>query len=477
MKFPKDFLWGGATAANQIEGAWKVDGKGDSIVDHFTSGSHSTPKRITKNIDEKMLYPSHDAIDFYHHYKEDIKLFAELGFNVYRFSISWTRIFPTGMENEPNEKGLLFYDNVINECLKYNIEPLVTISHYDIPYYLVEHYNGWYSRNVIDMYMRLVNILFARYDGKVKYWLTFNEINSGTVKLGSALSLGTMQEYQGSFTDIPDQPSVRFQALHHQLIASALTAIHAHEHYPSYKVGNMIAFLAAYPFTCNPDDMLLTQQHMQIFNWFCSDIQVRGEYPHYANRYFKEHDISIKMKDGDIEILKKGVIDYFTISYYMSSCETNDKSAAKVDGNLSIGIKNPYLEASDWGWQIDPKGLRWSLNEIYGRYRLPIMVVENGLGAYDVLDDGKIHDTYRIDYLRQHIKEMKEAVYDGVDLIGYTPWGCIDLVSASTGEMAKRYGFVYVAKYDDGTGDYSRICKDSFHWYKKVISSNGQDID
>lgn len=476
MKFPKGFLWGGATAANQVEGAWNVDGKGDSVVDHFTNGSKSIPKRVTKIIKDNTLYPSHDAIDFYHHYKEDIKLFAKLGFNVYRFSISWTRIFPTGLEEEPNEKGLQFYDDVIHECLQYNIEPLVTISHYDIPYYLVEHYNGWYSREVIAMFMKLVKVLFKRYEGKVKHWLTFNEINSGTVTLGSALSLGTIQNYQGNFTDIPDNPGVRFQALHHQLLASALTVAHAHECYPTYKIGNMIAFLAAYPLTCNPDDLLLTQQHMQMFNWYCSDIQVHGEYPYYANRYFLENGIDIKMEDGDKEILKEGTIDYVTISYYMSSCETNDKNAIQVDGNLNIGIKNPYLEASDWGWQIDPKGLRWSLNEIYGRYRLPIMVVENGLGAYDTLEDGKVHDTYRIDYLRQHIQEMKEAIFDGVDLIGYTPWGCIDLVSASTGEMAKRYGFIYVSKYDDGSGDYSRICKDSFEWYKKVISTNGEEL-
>lgn len=474
MSFPKNFLWGGAVAANQCEGAWNVDGKGASVPDHCTNGSHTIPKRITVNIEKDTFYPSHEAVDFYHQYKEDIALLAEMGFKVFRFSISWTRIFPTGLESEPNQKGLEFYDRVIDECLKHNIEPLVTISHYEMPYRLVEVYNGWHSREVIDLFMKLVNVLFERYDGKVKYWLTFNEINAGITKLGSPLSLGTIKGYDGPFTDVPDEPEIRYQALHHQLVASALAVKMAHDKYPSYQMGNMITFLAAYPLTCNPDDMLLTQNHMKMFNWFCSDIQVRGEYPYYAERFFKENDISIKMEAEDAKILQEGVVDFYTLSYYMSTCETNETQSAKVDGNLVSGSKNPYLEASEWGWQIDPKGLRWSLNEIYGRYRIPLMVVENGLGARDVVENGSVHDSYRIDYLRKHVEQMQEAIDDGVALIGYTPWGCIDLVSASTGEMAKRYGFIHVAKYDDGTGDYSRLRKDSFNWYKKVIASNGE---
>lgn len=478
MSFPKNFLWGGAIAANQCEGAWNIDGKGDSIPDHCTNGSHTVSKKITINIDSNNLYPSHEAIDFYHHYKEDIAMFAEMGFKTFRFSISWTRIFATGLEDKPNEKGLQFYDNVINECKKHDIEPLITISHYDMPYELVKKYNGWYSRELIELFMKLVRVLFERYKGRVKYWLTFNEINAGTMKLGSPLSLGTIKEFNGAFTDVPDEPNIRFQALHNQLIASALTVAYAHENYPDYKVGNMITFLASYPLTCNPDDMLLCQKHMQIVNWLCGDVQVRGHYPSFAKRYFKENNIIIKMEPNDLDILKKGTVDFFTFSYYMSNCVSADKNAEQVDGNITGGAKNPYLKATDWGWQIDPKGLRWTLNEIYNRYEIPLMIVENGMGAKDVLEnDGKIHDQYRIDYLRQHIQQMHEAIKDGVDLIGYTPWGCIDLVSATTGEMAKRYGFIYVEKYDDGTGDLSRLPKDSFQWYKKVISSNGENLE
>lgn len=478
MSLPKNFLWGGAVAANQCEGAWNVDGKGVSIPDHCTNGSHTVSKQITIDIESDKLYPSHEAIDFYHHYKEDIALFAEMGFKTFRFSISWTRIFSTGLEEKPNQKGLEFYDNVIDECLKHGIEPLITLSHYDMPYTLVEKYNGWYSRELINLFMKLVNVVFERYDGKVKYWLTFNEINAGTMKLGSPLSLGTIQGYNGPFTNVPDNPNVRFQALHHQLVASALAVKLAHDKYPTYKVGNMITFLTSYPLTCNPKDMLLTQQHMQIINWLCGDVQVRGYYPAFSKRYFKENNIKINMEKEDEEILKNGKVDFFTFSYYMSNCITAQNDVDQVEGNIMGGAKNPYLKATDWGWQIDPEGLRWTLNEIYDRYQIPVMVVENGMGAYDKLEDnGTIHDPYRIDYIRRHIEQMKEAVDDGVELWGYTPWGCIDLVSATTGEMAKRYGFIYVKKYDDGTGDLSRLKKDSFYWYKKVIASNGEDLD
>ncbi len=478
--FRDDFLWGGACAANQFEGAWDVDGKGPSVPDMCTSGSHTTPRRVTRTIEPGVLYPSHEAVDFYHHYEEDIALFAEMGFKVFRTSINWTRIFPTGMEEEPNEAGLAFYDRVFDCCKKHGIEPLVTISHYEMPYALVEKYNGWEGREVIDLFMHYCQVIFARYEGKVRYWLTFNEINSGTMPFGAVLSTGTVRGYEGpmSVDQLPDNPQSRFQALHHQFVASAKAVKYAHEHYPDYKMGNMICFITAYPYTCDPADILACQQQMQMMNWFCSDVQVRGEYPYYSQRYFDEHGVTIHKEPGDDQILKEGVVDFYTFSYYMSNCITTHKDVEEVGGNVTRGFKNPYLKASDWGWQIDPKGLRYTLNEIYGRYGIPMMVVENGLGAYDKLEeDGSIHDDYRIDYLRQHIEEMREAVKDGVDLMGYTPWGCIDLVSASTGEMAKRYGFIYVDKYDDGTGDLSRRKKDSFAWYKKVIATNGEDLD
>ena len=475
MAFRKDFLWGGACAANQFEGAWNVDGKGISVPDLCTNGTKRNPKCITTEIRENRFYPSHEAIDFYHHYKEDIALFAEMGFRVFRTSINWTRIYPTGMEEEPNEKGLVFYENVFKECKKYGIEPLGTLSHYEMPYALVEKYNGWADRNVIALFEKYCYTVFDRYQNLVKYWLTFNEINGGVTPLGTTLSLSTVRGYEGPVADAPVSPQVRFEALHHQLLASAKVVAYAHEHYPQFQMGDMNVFLTAYPLTCDPEDVLAVQKHNHVINWFCSDVQIRGEYPSYMKRYFKEQGICLEISEEEKEILKRGTVDFYTCSYYMSSCITTHEGEATVEGNLAGGAKNPYLQASDWGWQIDPDGLRYSLNEIYERYRIPIMVVENGLGARDEkAEDGQIHDSYRIDYLRRHIEAMYEATEDGVDLMGYTPWGCIDLVSASTGEMAKRYGFIYVNKFDDGTGDLSREKKDSFDWYKNVIATNGQ---
>lgn len=473
--FRKDFLWGGATAANQIEGAWDINGKGPSVPDMCTNGSAKEPKWVTTAIRSDLLYPSHEAIDFYHRYEGDIALFAEMGFKTFRMSINWTRIFPTGMEKEPNEQGLEFYDRVFDCCMKYGIEPLVTISHYELPYALVERYNGWESREVIDCFVHYCKVIFERYKDKVKYWLTFNEINSSTMPLGAVLNCGTIRGYEGPVNTVVDNKQERFQALHHMFVASAIVVRYAHEHYPRFLMGDMNLFVTSYPLTPDPDDVLENQRKMNMMNWFCSDIQVRGEYPYYARRFFEENGIVIRKESGDEEILKKGTVDFYTFSYYMSSCITTHDGAEAVAGNIISGVSNPYLKTTDWGWQIDPKGLRYCLNEIYARYGIPVMVVENGLGAYDKKgEDGMVHDTYRIDYLRQHIEQMKEAVRDGVDLIGYTPWGCIDLVSASTGEMAKRYGFIYVNKYDDGTGDLSREPKESFFWYKRVIESNGE---
>lgn len=475
--FREDFLWGGACAANQFEGAWDADGKGASISDMCTNGSHTEPKWVTTSIRPGRLYPSHEAIGFYHHYEADIALFAEMGFKTFRTSINWTRIFPTGEESEPNEAGLAFYDRVFGCCKKHGIEPLVTISHYELPYALVEKYNGWEDRRLIGLFMQYCKTIFDRYQDKVKYWLTFNEINSGTMTMGAVLSTGTVKGYEGPVTAVPDRPQERYQALHHQFLASALAVAYAHEHYPQFKMGNMNLFATVYPLTCDPDDMIACQKQMQMTNWFCSDVQVRGAYPGYAKRFFAERGIRIASEPGDAEILKNGTVDFYTFSYYMSNCVSTHPDAQESSGNLMGGCKNPYLASSDWGWQIDPKGLRWTLNEIYGRYGIPLMVVENGLGAKDEKGpDGVVHDRYRIDYLRQHIEQMKEAVRDGVELMGYTPWGCIDLVSASTGEMAKRYGFIYVNKFDDGSGDLSRERKESFYWYQKVIESNGEDL-
>ena len=478
MGFRKDFLWGGATAANQFEGAWNIDGKGPSCADMCTGGSHTRSKRITIEIEEGTFYPSHEAIDFYHRYKEDIALFAEMGFKVFRFSIGWSRIFPNGDDAMPNEAGLQFYDNVINECLRYGIEPLITISHYEVPFALCKKYNGWASREMIDIFSKYCEVIFKRYKGRVKYWLTFNEINSATMPMGGFLSQGILNEGTTDFNNQVDIPQLRFQGLHHQFVASAKAVQLAHEIDENYQVGCMILYATTYPYTCKPDDVIEAQKKNRIMNYFCGDVQVRGEYPTYMNRYFKENNIEIKVEDGDEEILKNGCVDFYTFSYYMSVCATMDEKALQGNGNILGGATNPYLKASDWGWQIDPKGLRYSLNEIYDRYQIPMMIVENGLGAYDEKEeDGTINDDYRIEYLKVHIEQMKEAVEDGVDLIGYTPWGCIDLVSASTGEMAKRYGFIYVDKYDDGSGDLSRSKKKSFNWYKQVIASNGENLE
>ncbi len=402
---------------------------------------------------------------------------AEMGFKVFRMSINWTRIFPTGEEDTPNEKGLAFYDRVFDCCKKYGIEPLVTISHYEMPYALVEKYNGWASREMIAIFEKYAHILFERYQDKVTYWLTFNEINSSVMPFGAVLNTGTIRGYEGPVNEVPDNKQERFQALHHMFLASAKVVKYAHEHYPNFKIGDMNIFATSYPLTSDPDDVIENQQHMNISNWFCSDVQVRGEYPFYIHRYFEENGIKLEMEPGDAAVLKEGVVDFYTFSYYMSNCITAHGGAESAGGNIIGGCQNPYLKESDWGWQIDPKGLRYSLNEIYARYGKPMMVVENGLGAYDtVADDGSIHDDYRIEYLREHIRQMREAVIDGVDLLGYTPWGCIDLVSASTGEMAKRYGFIYVDKHDDGTGTLERKRKDSFFWYQKVIESNGEEL-
>lgn len=477
MKLKNDFLWGGALAANQCEGAWKEDGKGDSVPDHCTRGSNKKGRDITIKIEQDKFYPSHEGTDFYHRYKEDILWMAKMDFKVFRTSIAWTRIFPTGMEEQPNEAGMKFYEQMFEECIKYGIQPLVTVSHYEMPYALVEKYNGWESRELITLYERFAKAVIDRFHDKVNMFLTFNEINSGTAPMGSVLSLGTIKGYEGDIGKATASANVRFQALHHQLVASARVVRYVHEHYPNIKMGNMNCFLMMYPFTPDPQDMLLTQKTMNQLNWYCSDVQVRGKYPYYAGRLWEENEISLRILPEDEGDLNLGTVDFYTLSYYMTNCISVHEGLGNTSGNIAGGMKNPYLKASDWGWQIDPLGLRYTLNEIYSRYQIPIMVVENGLGAYDQPDEsGWIEDDYRIDYLKEHISALKEATKDGVDLMGYTPWGCIDLVSASTGEIEKRYGFVYVDKWDDGSGSFKRLPKKSFYWYKKVIESNGENL-
>ena len=472
--FPKGFYWGGATAANQLEGAWNVDGRGASVDDHFLGGSVSTPREITIDIDPDRFYPNHDGIDFYHRYEEDIELFAEMGFNMFRLSISWSRIFPNGDDEAPNEAGLAFYDRVFDCLREHDIEPLVTLSHYEMPYALVEKYNGWEGRELVGLFERYCATVFERYKDKVTYWLTFNEINCGTSEMGALFETSMIRGFEGPASKVVVTPQQCFQALHHQFVASGRVVRLAHEKYPQFKIGNMECFILSYAATCDPADILANQAEMRRMNWYCGDVQVRGHYPSYAKRFWRENGIELDIHEGDLDDIREGTVDFYTFSYYMSTIVGTHDDVEMAQGNMTFGGKNPYLESTDWGWQIDPDGLRFVLNEIYDRYQIPLMVVENGMGAKDeVTSDGKIHDDYRIAYLKKHVAAMAEAVDDGVDLIGYTWWGPIDLVSAGTGEMRKRYGFIYVDKHDDGTGDYSRLKKDSFYAYQKIIASNG----
>lgn len=464
-EFPEGFLWGGAVAANQCEGAYKEDGKGLSIQDVLPRGIRGERTSVPTEDNKKLA-----GIDFYHRYREDIRLFAEMGFKVFRTSIAWSRIFPNGDETEPNEKGLEFYDRVFDECHKYGIEPLVTISHYETPLYLAEHYNGWANRKMIGFYERYVRTLFERFGGKVKYWLTFNEINS---VLHAPFMSGGIHTPAEKLTE-----QELYQAVHHELVASALATKTAHEIMPDAKIGCMILSMPMYPLTPSPDDMIqvMEEEHK---NYFFGDVHVRGSYPGYMKRYFRDHHIQIHFEPEDEEILKH-TVDFVSFSYYMSVCATADKEKQiKGNGNLLGGVPNPTLTASQWGWQIDPKGLRYVLNMFYDRYQKPLFVVENGLGAVDVLTEDvhgnkTVEDDYRIQYLRDHLVQLREAVEDGVEVLGYTTWGCIDLVSASTAELKKRYGFIYVDRNDDGSGTLDRYKKKSFYWYQKVIESNGR---
>ncbi len=490
MSFPDNFLWGGAVAANQCEGGYLEDGKALSVPDMLLGGNVNTPRTFLPKIDDTAFYPSHEAIDFYHHYKEDIALFAEMGFNVFRLSINWARIFPNGDDEQPNEAGLAFYDAVFDECAKYGIEPLVTLCHYEIPWNIVTKYGGFSNRKTIDLFLKYTETVFKRYKDKVKYWLTFNELNITCREIHGGqhalFSLGLMDEDDiNSNERIPlsklkTNPQRMFEALHNAFVASALAVKMGHEINPDFMIGNMIAHRTYYPLTPNPADIMACLKEDEVANGLTGDVQVRGEYPSYIFRFFKENNIDPSfITEEDKQILKEGTVDLYTFSYYQSSCTSTDPNAEHTQGNMGTGVKNPYLKASDWGWQIDPEGLRYTLNKLHDRYpHTPLMVVENGFGAFDTVEeDGSIHDPYRIDYFRSHFQAMSEAIEDGVPLIGYTTWGPIDLVSAGTGEYAKRYGFIYVNRHDDGTGDFSRMKKDSFYWYKKVIESNGEDLD
>ncbi len=493
MTFKKDFLWGGATAANQYEGGYLEGGKGLNSSDVLTSGSHTTPRRMTWIIPETgetgstgmgfggetvfpkgaipavidgEYYPSHEATDFYHHFKEDIALMAEMGFKTFRLSMNWARIFPNGDDESANEAGLAFYDAVFDECMKYKIEPLVTLSHYETPLNLTISYGGWIDRQCIDFFEKYATTVFKRYLGKVKYWLTFNEINC--MEFAPFLAGGVLDPTAQN----------KAQAAHNQFVASAKVVKSAHEIDPNIKVGQMLAYQPTYAYSCDPEDQLLVMESMQTA-LFYSDVQTGGKYPAYRLKKYEREGIALEDTPYDYELLAKYPADFLSFSCYGSTTLTTHKEASEGSGNLFMGIKNPYLETNAWGWATDPACLRLALNSLYDRYHKPLWIVENGIGWDDQKEsDGSVHDSYRIDYLRKNIQSMDEAVnIDGVDLLGYTMWGCIDLVSAGTGEMKKRYGFVYVDRDDQGKGSFARSKKDSFYWYKKMIASQGKNLD
>lgn len=482
--FPTNFLWGGATAANQCEGAWNIDGKGISIADctrlkkDVDKKDYQALHGITSEDIEKAMstestieYPKRHGINFYHHYKEDLDLFQEMGFKTLRISIQWTRIFPTGIESEANESGLKFYENLFLEMKKRNIEPLVTLHHYEMPLYLCNNYQGWYQREVIDLFLKFCKVVYTRYSGLVKYWLTFNEIDS--VFRHPFTTLGIVPDRFN-----PEKlEEVIYQSLHHQFIAASLAKKYLQEIIPEAQMGCMITKTLSYPETCHPENVLLSLKDNRK-NDFYSDVQVRGSYPQHIINEWKRKNITVNFLQGDDEILKQHTVDFVAFSYYMSKISSiNENGKERVSGNISSSVKNPYLDVTEWDWQVDPIGLTISLLELYDRYEKPLFIVENGLGYMDIPDKkGNINDDYRIEYFKKHILAIAEAIQEGAEVMGYTPWGCIDLVSMSTCQMTKRYGFIYVDLDDDGNGTYKRSKKKSFEWYKKVISSNGKNI-
>lgn len=475
--FRKDFLWGGAVAANQIEGGWNEGGKGVSTADVITVGSHSVSREITAGVLEGYNYPSHEAVDFYHRYKEDIALFAEMGFKCFRTSIAWSRIFPLGDEREPNEEGLQFYDDLFDELLKHNIEPVVTLSHFEIPYHLCKEYGGFRNKKLIDFFAHYSKTVMERYKDKVMYWMTFNEINN---QADGYRDLHVFNNSALIFDEGDNKAEVVYQASLNELIASAKAVKIGREINPNFQIGCMMAYVPVYPYSCNPADLMASVKAMDR-RFFYNDIHVRGEIPAATLTLWEKEGYHIAYTEEELQTLREGTVDYIGLSYYMSNTVTAlDAIPSWQDGSVDQlkFTDNPYLEKSEWGWPVDPVGLRYILNVLTERYRLPLFIVENGLGAYDKVEaDGTIQDDYRINYLKTHIKQMKIAVEeDGVDLMGYTPWGCIDIVSFSTGEMEKRYGFIYVDKDNEGMGTLDRRKKSSFDWYRNVIAANGEEL-
>lgn len=478
-KLPKDFLWGGALAANQFEGGYDQDGKGLSVIDVMTGGAHGKAREITQDVEPDKYYPNHIGIDFYNRYKEDIALFNEMGLKCLRTSIAWSRIFPNGDETEPNEAGLKFYDDLFDELLKYDIEPVITLSHFEMPLHLAREYGGFRNRKVADFFAHFAETVFTRYKDKVKYWMTFNEINN-QMDTDNPIFLWTNSGVLVEEDENPEE--VLYQVAHNELIASAKAVKIGKEINPSFEIGLMISHVAIYPYSSNPEDMMESVKANRL-RFFFPDVQVRGYYPSYAKKMLARKGYDIGWQDGDEQILNEGTVDYIGFSYYMSTVVKHDAEAYTgenvTNGGLANSVDNPYIQQSDWGWAIDPTGLRYTLNILYDRYQIPLFIVENGFGAVDEINpNGEINDSYRIEYLKAHIDAAITAVdEDGVDLIGYTPWGIIDIISFTTGEMKKRYGLIYVDRDNEGNGTLVRKKKASFDWYRKVIESNGEWLD
>ena len=479
-KLPKDFLWGGAVAAHQLEGGWNAGGKGPSVADIMTAGANGQPREITETVEAGKYYPNHEAIDFYHRYKEDVALFAEMGLKAFRTSINWTRIFPKGDEAEPNEEGLQFYDDLFDELLKHDIEPVITLTHFEMPLHLAHEYGGFRNRKVIDFFVKFAEVVFNRYKDKVKYWMTFNEINN-MMDYSNPIFLWTNVGVQVKESENPKE--VMYTTAHNVLLASAKAVAIGKEINPDFEIGAMVSHIPIYPINSDPKNVMLAEESMRL-RYFFPDVQVNGYYPNYALKEFEREGLNIPMEDGDADILANGTVDYLGFSYYMSNAVDinsgqGEDEEANVHGKIPYQVDNPYLSASDWGWTIDPVGLRYVLNRLWDRYQVPLFIVENGFGAVDTVEeDGSIHDPERINYLKGHIEELIKAVdYDGVELMGYTPWGIIDLVSFTTGEMKKRYGMIYVDRDNEGNGTLDRLKKDSFEWYNKVIATNGEDLE
>ncbi len=464
--FRKDFLWGGAVAANQCEGAWNTDGKGPDTSTYLYKENYSS-NTIDFQIKEDKYYPTHEAIDFYHRYKEDIALMAEMGFRCFRFSIAWSRIFPQGDEEEPNEAGLKHYEDVIATCRQYGIEPLITLSHTETPVGLITKYGGWRDRRLIDLFERYAEVCFSRFSD-VKYWITFNEINF-ILYDGMLVQNGGVTLKEGE-----NIKELAYQCAHHQLTASARAVRKCHEIIKDAYIGAMLEGSLAYPETCKPEDVFAAWQDNKGYTYLFLDVLIHGRYPYYWNREIEDNGYDIKIEEQDLIDLKEGTCNYIPLSYYF----TRLSSQEILNEVIRKEHPNPYTPKTEWGWNVDAVGLRLVLNDLYQRYGVPCFVVENGLGAKDTLnEDGSIHDPYRVAFMKENICQMKKAVEDGVDVLGYTMWSAIDLVSQSKGEMSKRYSFIYVDLDDEGKGSGKRIKKDGFYWYKKVIESNGEDLD